>query len=157
MLETKMTLLIKRTFQAPREKVFAAWTREEALKQWWGTEGHTVPSAEMDASEGGKYRVEMRADEGESFHLNGAFVEIRHPERLVFTFRWERGDWDYPETLVSIDFTGEGDETTVVLTHEGFPDENMREEHRGGWGECLDNLRAYLGVGRIPAEEGGAA
>ena len=147
MIETKMTLIIKRTFQAPREKVFAAWTEAEALKQWWGTEGHTVPSVEMDFSEGGKYRVEMRTDAGESFHLNGAFVEIRPPERLVFTFRWERGDWDYPETLVSIDFTQEGDGTALVLTHEGFPDENMRDEHQGGWVECLDNLRAYLGGG----------
>ena len=67
------------------------------------------------------------------------------PERLVFTFRWERGDWDYPETLVSIDFTGEGGETTLTLTHEGFPDENMRDEHQGGWVECLNNLGAYLG------------
>jgi uncharacterized protein YndB with AHSA1/START domain len=147
MIETKMTLIIKRTFQAQREKVFAAWTQAEALKQWWGTEGHTVPAAEMDLSVGGKYRVEMRTDEGESFYLNGAFVEITPLERLVFTFRWERGEWDYPETLVSIDFTGEGDETTVTLTHEGFPDENMRDEHHGGWGECLENLGAYLGGG----------
>ena len=147
MLEMTNTLIIKRTFQAPRERVFAAWTQAEALKQWWGTEGHTVPSVEMDLAVGGKYRVEMRTDEGESFYLNGAFVEITPPERLVFTFRWERGEWDYPETLVSIDLTGEGDETTVTLTHEGFPDENMRDEHHGGWSECLDNLGAYLGGG----------
>ena len=144
MIETTMTLIIKRTFQAPREKVFAAWTQAEALKQWWGTEGHTVPSVEMDLAVGGKYRVEMRTDEGESFYLNGEFIEISPPERLVFTFRWERGEWDYPETLVSIDFTGEGDATAVVLTHEGFPDENMRDEHHGGWNECLENLHGYL-------------
>ena len=60
MIETKSTLIIKRTFQAPRERVFAAWTQAEALKKWWGTEGHTVPSVEMDFSVGGKYRVEMR-------------------------------------------------------------------------------------------------
>ena len=147
MLETKMTLIIKRTFPCSREKVFAAWTQADALKSWWGTEGHTAPNAEMDLRVGGKYRVEMRTGEGESFYLNGAFVEIRPPERLVFTFRWERGEWDYPETLVSIDFTEQGDETAVVLTHEGFPDENMRDEHNGGWGECLGNLSAYLGGG----------
>ncbi len=147
MLDTKCTLIIKRTFRAPREKVFAAWTQADALKQWWGTEGHTVPSAEMDFRVGGKYRIEMRTDEEESFYLNGAFVEIRTPERLVFTFRWERGEWDYPETRVSIKFIDKGDETEVTLTHEGFPDENMRDEHQGGWDECLGNLRAYLGGG----------
>ena len=148
MPETKMTLLIKRTMKAPRRKVFAAWTREDALKAWWGTEGHTVPGVEMDLQTGGKYRVEMRTDEGESFFLNGAFVKIRPPERLAFTFRWERGDWDYPETLVGVDFIEKGDETAIVLTHEGFTDENMRDEHTEGWAECLDNLRTYLGGDR---------
>ena len=147
MLEMTNTLIIKRTFNAPREKVFAAWTQADALKSWWGTEGHTVPQVEMDLRIGGKYRVEMRTDEGESFFLNGAFVEIRPPERLVFTFRWERGEWDYPETLVSVDFLDNGDATEVTLTHEGFPDENMRDEHQGGWTECLENLGAYLGGG----------
>ena len=147
MLETKMTLLIKRTFKASREKLFAAWTQADTLKKWWGTEGHTVPSVEMDLSVGGKYRVEMQPAGEESFYLNGAFVEIRPPERLVFTFRWERGEWTYPETLVSAEFIVNGDETEIALTHEGFPDENMRDEHREGWGECLENLRGYLGGG----------
>ena len=101
----------------------------------------------MDLSVGGKYWVEMRTAEGESFYLNGAFVEIRPPERLVFSFRWERGEWNYPETLVSVDFLEKEDETEVVLTHEGFPDENMRDEHREGWGACMGNLRGYLGGG----------
>ena len=130
MLETKMTLLIKRTFQAPREKLFAAWTQADALKQWWGPEGFTAPSVEMDLAIGGKYRVEMRTAGEESFYLNGAFVEIGPPERLVFTFQWERGEWNYPETLVSVDFSEKGDETEIALTHEGFPDENMRDEHQ---------------------------
>ena len=48
MLETKMTLLIKRSFKAPREELFAAWTQADALKKWWGPEGFTAPSVEMD-------------------------------------------------------------------------------------------------------------
>ncbi len=145
MPETNSTLVIKRTFHAPRERVFASWTRAEELKGWWGTEGHTVPNAEMDFREGGKFRVEMQTDEGESFYLNGAFLEINPPERLVFTFRWERGEWNYPETRVSVDFLDKGDETAILLTHEGFPDKNMRDEHQEGWGECLDNLHTNLG------------
>ena len=48
MLETKMTLLIKRSFQAPREKLFAAWTQADTLQKWWGPEGFTAPQVEMD-------------------------------------------------------------------------------------------------------------
>ena len=83
----------------------------------------TLKSAENTASRCGRRRENR-------FYLNGAFVEIRPPERLVSTFRWERGEWGYPETLVSVDFYDKGDETTVTLTHEGFPDENMRDEHQ---------------------------
>ena len=60
MPETKMTLLIKRSFKAPREELFAAWTQADTLQKWWGPEGFTAPSVEMDLKVGGKYRVEMQ-------------------------------------------------------------------------------------------------
>ena len=145
MPETKISLLLKRTFQAPREKLFDAWTKEEALKKWWGPEGFTTPQIEMDFRIGGKYRIEMQPPERESFYLHGTFVEIRPPERIVSTFQWEKGDWDYPETLLTVEFLKREDGTELTLTHEGFPDENMREEHESGWGECLDALLDYLG------------
>lgn len=140
MPEAKRSLQIRRTFRAPREALFAAWTRADALKTWWGPEGFTTPRVEMDLRVGGKYRVEMRPAEGESFHLNGEFLEVKPPERIVCGFRWEKGDWDYPETRLTAEFLERGDETELLLTHEGFPDENMREEHESGWGECLDRL-----------------
>ena len=145
MPESKLSLRIRRTFHAAREELFAAWTQEEGLKQWWGPKGFTTSKVEMDSRVGGKYRVEMQPPEGESFHLNGEFLEITPPERLVCAFQWERGDWEYPETLLTVEFLERGDGAELLLTHEGFPDENMREEHETGWGECLDRLRDSLG------------
>ncbi len=55
------TLRINRTFRAPREKVFSAWTDPEKLKRWWGAhEGFTTPIAEIDLRVGGSYRLGMK-------------------------------------------------------------------------------------------------
>ena len=48
-----VTLRIERTFAAPREKVFQAWTDPQALKQWWGPDGYATPSVEIDLRPGG--------------------------------------------------------------------------------------------------------
>lgn len=59
---TDKTLRIMRTFQAPAEAVFGAWTSEEVLRRWWHTEHDWETSeAEVDLRVGGAVRVVMRA------------------------------------------------------------------------------------------------
>jgi uncharacterized protein YndB with AHSA1/START domain len=53
------TLVIRRTFNAPRERVFAAWTSGELLRGWFGPPGTTMHEATFDAREGGSYRAEL--------------------------------------------------------------------------------------------------
>lgn len=85
----RVRLEIRRTFEAPREKVFEAWTLPEALTQWWGPEGYATPSAEVDLRPGGRYRLGMKKlPDGEIFYLSGAYREVRAPEKLVYTWRW---------------------------------------------------------------------
>ncbi len=55
-----------------------------------------------------------------------------------------RGNWNYPKTLGTLEFLERENGTELILTHEGFPDENMCDEHEEGWGECLDSLLNYL-------------
>ena len=50
-------LSLTRVIRAPLEKVFAAWTRPELLRQWWGPGPVTCPEAEVDLREGGAYRL----------------------------------------------------------------------------------------------------
>jgi len=153
---SETTLRISKTINAPRELVFKAWTEPESLSQWWGAgPGFTTPIAEVDLCVGGKYRLGMQApDQDHPFIVGGAFKEVEPPEKLVYTWAWEfHGQEDVPkpqsgpesvvgpgETLVTVLFQDAGGKTEIVLTHEFFPDVNMRDEHNKGWNGCLENL-----------------
>ncbi|WP_331236385.1 SRPBCC family protein [Natronorarus salvus] len=89
-------LTIERTFDAPRDAVWAAWTDPEEVAEWWGPEGFTVPRCEMDVRSGGTYRIDMRAPDGTIYPDEGEFHEVVEPDRLVFTSRaFEDDDGSY--------------------------------------------------------------
>jgi uncharacterized protein YndB with AHSA1/START domain len=74
------------------------------------------------------------------FYLSGTYREVRAPERLVYTWRWERPEMDVGETLVTVEFHDLGGATEVIVTHELFPDEAARDRHQEGWSGCLARL-----------------
>lgn len=151
-LET--TLHLTRTFAAPREKVFRAWTDPEALKKWWGPEGYATPIAQVDLRVGGGYRLGMRKlPDGDLFYLAGTFREVRPPERLVYTWTWE-GEAEFGETLVTVEFRARGSSTEIILTHQLFPSEKARQDHEKGWSSCLDRLAGALSASP-ESEKGG--
>src|SRR5437867_1456490 len=88
---TETTLIIRRTFNAPRAKVFEAWTKSELLKQWCSpNESFLIPIANVDLKVGGTYRIGMKPPDRETLHTaTGVYREIRPPEKLVFTWSWE--------------------------------------------------------------------
>jgi uncharacterized protein YndB with AHSA1/START domain len=141
---TETTLSLRRTFKAPRERVFRAWTDPDELRKWWGPEGYVTPSAEVDLRVGGKYRLGMRKlPDGDIFYLSGIYREVRPPERLVYTWRWEAKP-ELGETLVTVEFREVGGSTEVILTHEFFPTPQARDDHNRGWSGCLDRLAKLL-------------
>ena len=77
-------LVISRLIDAPRNKVFRAWTEPKVLAQWWGPHGMTTPECEMDLWVGGQFRTLMRAPDGSEYPTSGVFLEIQAPRRLVF-------------------------------------------------------------------------
>lgn len=82
-------IVITREFDAPRERVWKAWTEPELIKKWWGPEHFTAPSIKMDLKVGGKYIWAMRGPEGtqwdKTMYNAGVFEEIVPPEKLVVT------------------------------------------------------------------------
>jgi uncharacterized protein YndB with AHSA1/START domain len=144
-----IALELTHRFAAPRERVFDAWTNPEVLKRWWAA-GATweTPLAEVDARQGGSYRLSMRTDEGEVHTVHGEYREVRPPERLAYTWAWEEGPEPVVEasgnTLVVIDFLEDGDGTLVKLTHSGFANEQQREMHVHGWEAVLANLESRV-------------
>jgi uncharacterized protein YndB with AHSA1/START domain len=149
-MEAKPTALdtaleIRRTFDAPREKVFAAWTEPEKLAQWLCrvTARHSTKVLEMDVRVGGRYRLEVTNPDGTQVLLSGTYHEIRRPERLAFTWQWE-GDPDFGETLVTVEFHARGTSTELVLTHERFLNSERRDRHAAGWNGCFSTLSELL-------------
>ena len=144
---TSYQLLLEREFRAPREIVFEVWSEPKHLANWWGPNGFSMPSCEVDFRVGGKYRICMRSPEGEDHWVRGEYKVIDEPHRLVFTWLRENSDGSiWCDTLVEVDFESNGDSTHFRMHQSGFGSAAHRDEHRGGWSECLNRLAAYVTV-----------
>ncbi len=138
------TLRLQRTFAAPPEDVFDAWTNPEVLRRWWAADpSWSSPGCDVDLRVGGRYVLRMRDEQtGELHAVGGEYREVERPRRLVYTWSWhgEGGPNPGHVSLVAVEFRGEGERTTVVLEHTGLPDEASRRRHGDGWRATFDSL-----------------
>ena len=136
-------LVIRRTFDAPRDLVWKAWT--ERMDQWSAPRGFTIPVSEGDVRPGGAWRACMRTPDGKDLWLGGVYREIVEPERLVFTHAWNNESGQPgPETLVTVTFTERNGKTDMHFKQTGFTSAESREGHNGGWTESFDKLEEML-------------
>jgi len=139
---------VQRRFAAPRERVFDAWTSPDVLRDWWSAMPNMSPGKiDVDLREGGRYRMEMVADDGAVHTAVGEYREIRRPERVVYTWTWEGGEEAMSgsaDTLVEVDFAVDGDGTVVTLTHSGFGNDEIAGMHEHGWNGTLEQLAQHL-------------
>jgi uncharacterized protein YndB with AHSA1/START domain len=137
------TLLIERTFQAPAQTVFDAWTSEEVMRRWFhGQHDWETPEAQVDLRLGGAVRVVMRDPEKDlEYGGGGHYTEIDPPARLAFTWTWDDDD---RETLIELDLEETDGATRVRLTHSNLRDQESVLSHEGGWTAALDNLGRAL-------------
>ena len=153
--ENNIKLQLTRVFDAPRELVFNAWTDANQFQQWFGAaacEGSSLQSVKADARVGGKYRLQVRRADGEYFTTVGVYREVKPPERLVFTWQFEKdgsggefGEVEPPEMLVTLEFKARGQQTELTLTHERFASVESRDRHEEGWIGCLNELGKFVG------------
>jgi uncharacterized protein YndB with AHSA1/START domain len=135
------TLVLSRSFDAPVEKVFAAWTNPEIANKWMAP-GEMIAEVDMDARVGGRYRIQMKEPDGNMHITGGEYTEVVENERLTYTWQWEGSD---EETLVTVDFHGsESDQTNITVTHSRFSTAALRDDHEQGWTSCIAQLEALL-------------
>jgi len=140
----KITLQVKRTFHAPRAKVFQAWTDRAELAQWFAPSAdYSTVVPELELRVGGRYRIEMHHKGGNVHGVSGTYQEINPPERVVFTWRWD-GDASAEHSVVTVEFQDLGKSTEVTLTHEQLPNPEERDKHAQGWNGCMDQLARFL-------------
>jgi len=152
--EKNIKLQLTRVFDAPRELVFKAWTDANQFKQWFGAAacgGGSLQSVKVDARVGGKYRLQVQKSDGEFYTTVGTYREVKAPERLVFTWAFEKdgsgeefGEVEPPEMLVTLEFKARGKQTELILTHEKFASADSRDRHEQGWTRCLDALGKFV-------------
>lgn len=140
------TLRLERTYQAPAERVFDAWTSEEVLRRWFHAErGWETPEASVDLRVGGEVRVVMRDPATGAEHGGGGrYTEIDPPHRLAFTWLWDDRD---TRMLIEVDFEESDGATTVRFVHRGLWSEAAVRDHTGGWTRCFENLAEVLAEG----------
>jgi uncharacterized protein YndB with AHSA1/START domain len=137
-------LHIERTFDAPVERVFEAWTSEEVLRRWLhGMPGWETPTAEVDLRVGGRIRIVMRdPTDGTEAGAAGEYRVVEPPLRLVFTWVWD----DQPDKpqLIELEFSERDGRTTVLMTNSAIPTDDRLESQERGWQFCYDNLERLL-------------
>jgi len=144
---------LKRTFNAPVEQLWMAWSTSELVKQWWGPENYECPEAKIDFRVGGKYNFAMRGPDGKTMWSGGEYKEIVPNKKIVYTDNFTDQDGnvvpasaygmpgEWPENLVTVTFDKFGNgECQMVAVHAGIPAE-MHDECIDGWNSTIDKLQ----------------
>ena len=146
------TLVLRRLLRVKRERAFQAWTSPEHIQQWMRPEpGMVVPLVRMDLRVGGKFRIQMKNPDGEYFTAVGEFREVNPPERLVYTWDWEKdgggtefGEVEGKTSLITVEFLRRGEQTEFVMTHTRFATVQSRDGHAEGWTRALESFAEFL-------------
>ena len=143
------TLVIEREFAAPRELVFKAWTDPAMLAVWFCPEGCDQPFGRFDPRVGGSYRVCLRGKEsGTEWWMQGEFLEISPPERIVMTHVWDDVDRrPATDSVITVRFEARGARTRMVFHQVRFASVFERDDHRKGWDSCFNRLQRLVDHG----------
>jgi uncharacterized protein YndB with AHSA1/START domain len=128
-------ITITRVFDAPRERVWRAWTEPAEIARWWGKRGWSTPleSVTLDVRPGGAFRLNSINDEdGREMPLDTVFHEVVEPERLVFG-----------AATVTLTDLGDGRTEMVFHTTADMTEETLRAA-MGGLASAFDRLTDHL-------------
>ena len=130
--------VLRRHYPVSPARLYRAWTEPEALKEWFAPSADwQIPTVEIDARAGGRYRIVMIAPNGDEHAGGGVYREVSPPRKLVFTWNWgfTRGQ----DSLVTVEFREGDGGTTLHLTHERLAPE-LHDGHLDGWTKSLARL-----------------
>ncbi|PSH62492.1 SRPBCC family protein [Phyllobacterium sophorae] len=143
-------LVLTRIIDAPREKVFKAWTDADLLKQWFAPLPYTTPHAELDVRVGGSNLIVMRGPDGNEFPNRGVYLEIVENERIVvtdaYTKAWVLSEKPFMTLILTFEDHGGRTRYTALARHWTVADREAHEKmgFHEGWGICADQLEALV-------------
>jgi uncharacterized protein YndB with AHSA1/START domain len=147
-LPSEREIVISREFDAPRRRVFEAWTNPEHVKQWYGCgESHLI-SCEIDLRVGGTYRYVLLGPDGAEHTMTGEYLEIVRPDRLVYTERYVFRDFRSDDAFVTVTFAERDGRTrlTSAVLHKTVENRDMHLNLgvETGAALTLDRLEGHL-------------
>lgn len=140
---------VTRTFEAPRELVYQAWTDPTHLAAWWGPAGFSNPVCEVEARVGGKIRIHMQGPDGAIYPMRGVFEELARPGRIVMLTGVDEADgstrFEVRTTVTLAEAKGRTTVTVharvVTATADAAPQISGMEP---GWSQSIDRLQAHV-------------
>jgi uncharacterized protein YndB with AHSA1/START domain len=147
-LPSDREIVMTRVFEAPRRRVFEAWTEPEHVRRWYGCGTLGLRVCEIDLRVGGSYCYVLQRPDGMDCALEGTYREIVPPERLVYTEEFVTRGFTSNPALVTVTFTERAGKTTLTVTilHRSREDRDaqLNSGMETGAAESLDRLAGHL-------------
>ena len=143
-------LTLTRLIDAPREKLYRAWTDPHLLKQWFAPIPYTTPVAELDVRPGGSAFIVMRGPDGKDLPNHGVYLDVVPNQRLVstdaYTKAWEPAQKPFMTLIITFEDEGGKTRYTARVRHWTVADRETHEKmgFHQGWGICADQLTALV-------------
>lgn len=142
-------LVLERIIDAPREKVYRAWTNPKILAEWFAPKPWTVSDVKLDVRTGGSNSFVMHGPNGEAFPNAGVYLEVVPNEKIVitdaYTAAWIPSAKPFFTAIVTFEDIGGGKtKYTAVARHWTAEDKETHEKmgFHEGWGQCASQLEA---------------
>jgi uncharacterized protein YndB with AHSA1/START domain len=139
-------ILITRMFDAPREKVFRAWTDPDEVAAWYGPESFDTPrdKIHIDLRVGGRYELTMvQRGGGGEFAIGYEIVELVEPELIVLRSDPIPEAGMHEPTVTRVEFHDHGDKTRMTLSDGPYPPDGGAHAETG-WNAAFDKLAAFV-------------
>ena len=147
-LPSDREIVIMREFDAPRRRVFEAWTDPQQVKQWYGCGESQLVSCEIDLRIGGAYRYVLLGPHGGEHTMTGRYLEVVAPDRLVYTERYVSEQFESDEAFVTVTFVERDGRTkltsTVLHKNAANRDMHLNSGVEKGASLTLDRLEQLL-------------
>jgi uncharacterized protein YndB with AHSA1/START domain len=143
---THDTFVIERHYDAPVERVFAAWSTPDAKGAWFGDPAGGDRAHQLDFCVGGREHLSGTAEGGMTYRLDATYYDIIPNERIIWSYDMDLDGAHISVSLGTVEIRAEGDGTALTYTEYGvyLDGRDTPEARAGGTRELLDALGRFL-------------
>jgi uncharacterized protein YndB with AHSA1/START domain len=153
--EAELDLMISRTINAPRQRVWEAWTDPAQFEKWWVPAPAVCHVEAMELRPGGAFETTISENGGDFVpHMSGCFLAVDQSERIVFTTAlvagWRPAEQPFITAVITLQEDPEGTRYVAHVMHKNNADRMLHEElgFYDGWGTVIGQLATLVEAAR---------